>query len=51
MNNQPFTPELSQIFLDWLNPLWDFAALPYQAALDQLHITPAGVEFSGRLFE
>ncbi|HAE37888.1 MAG TPA: hypothetical protein DCG57_04515 [Candidatus Riflebacteria bacterium] len=50
MNSQPFTPELSKIFLDWLNPLWDFAALPYQAALDQLHITPAGVEFSGRLF-
>ncbi|PKL47561.1 MAG: hypothetical protein CVV42_12575 [Candidatus Riflebacteria bacterium HGW-Riflebacteria-2] len=50
MNNQPFTPELNKIFLDWLNPLWDFAALPYQAALDQLHITPSGVEFSGRLF-
>lgn len=50
MNNQPLTPELSKMFLDWLNPLWDFAALPYQAALDQLHITPAGVEFSGRLF-
>lgn len=50
MNSQPFTPELNRVFLDWLNPLWDFAALPYQAALDQLHITPSGVEFSGRLF-
>jgi len=50
MNAQPFTPELNKVFLDWLNPLWDFAALPYQAALDQLHITPSGVEFSGRLF-
>lgn len=50
MNSQPFTPELNQVFLDWLNPLWDFSALPYQAALDQLHITPSGVEFSGRLF-
>lgn len=50
MNSQPFTPELNRVFLDWLNPLWDFSALPYQAALDQLHITPSGVEFSGRLF-
>lgn len=50
MNSQPFTPELSKVFFDWLNPLWDFSALPYQAALDQLHITPSGVEFSGRLF-
>lgn len=50
MNNQPLTPELSKMLLDWLNPLWDFNALPYDALLDELKVTPAGVEFSGSLF-
>ena len=50
MNGQPFTPELNKMFLDWLNPLWDSSAMPYQAALDSLHFSPAGIEFRGRLF-
>ncbi|EKD83216.1 MAG: hypothetical protein ACD_39C00814G0003 [uncultured bacterium] len=50
MNGQPFTPELNKMFLEWLNPLWDFSALPYQASLDFLQFSPAGIKFRGRLF-
>lgn len=50
MNNQPLTPELSKMLLDWLNPLWNFDALPYDASLETLQISPAGVKFSGSLF-
>ncbi|MBU1105165.1 MAG: hypothetical protein KKB51_00755 [Candidatus Riflebacteria bacterium] len=50
MNEQPLTPELNKMLLDWLNPIWDFNALPYQASLDSLQFSPVGVEFSGSLF-
>lgn len=51
MNNQPLTPELIKMFHDWLNPLWDFAALPYNAALNHLQISPAGIRLRGSLFK
>ncbi|NCB37541.1 MAG: DUF2993 domain-containing protein [Erysipelotrichia bacterium] len=50
MNNQPLTPELQKMLLDWLNPLWDFSALPYDAALSYLEINQGGIKARGRLF-
>lgn len=51
MNGQPLTPELKRMFHDWLNPLWDFAAMPYNASLNHLQISPAGIRFRGSLFK
>jgi len=50
MNNQALTPELKKMLLDWLNPLWDFSALPYPASLDFLQFRTTGVEFRGSIF-
>lgn len=50
MNNQPLTPELKKMFHDWLNPLWDFNALPYSAGLSFLQINSTGARVRGSLF-
>jgi len=50
VNQQPMTPELRTQVLNWLNPLWDFSNLPYNADLEELNFAPDGVSFKGYLF-
>jgi len=50
LNNVPFVPPLSTQVLAWLNPLMDFSALPHEASLTKLEITPSGISLRGFLF-
>ena len=50
VNNQPMTPELKTQILGWLNPLWDFAKLPYESGIDDISFTPGQIAIRGWLF-
>jgi len=50
VNGQPMTPELKTTILQWLNPLWDFSQLPYQATIEDLVFSPQGFFLKGWVF-
>ncbi len=50
VNGQPMTPELKSQVLSWLNPLWDFSLMPYEAGIDELSFLPGGFSGRGHLF-
>ncbi len=51
INDQPMADDSLQQILTWLNPVWDFSILPFKASLESYSISPAGVSFSGTIYE
>lgn len=50
INDQPMADDSLQQILNWLNPVWDFSILPFKASLESYSISPAGVSFSGTIY-
>lgn len=51
INDQPMADDSLQQILTWLNPVWDFSILPFKANLESYSISPAGVTFSGTIYD
>ena len=51
INDQPMADDSLQQILTWLNPVWDFSILPFRASLESYSISPAGVSFSGTIYD
>lgn len=51
INDQPMADDSLQQILTWLNPVWDFSILPFKASLENYNISPAGVSFSGTIYD
>ena len=50
INGQDMTPELKKVFLDWLNPLWDFSQLGFPCEIKEYKISPMGLRVVGTVF-
>ena len=50
INGQEMTPELKKVFLDWLNPLWDFSKLGFHCEIKEYRISPMGLRVVGTVF-
>jgi len=51
INDQSMADDSLQQILAWLNPVWDFSILPFRASLESYSISPAGVTFSGTIYD
>ena len=50
INGEEATPELKQVFLNWLNPLWDFSKLGFNCEIKEYKITPNGLRIVFTVF-
>ena len=50
INGEDATPELKQVFLNWLNPLWDFSKLGFNCEIKEYKITPSGLRIVFSVF-
>ncbi len=50
INGQEMTPELKNVFLNWLNPLWDFSKLGFNCQIKEYKITPSGLRVLATVF-
>ena len=50
VNGEEMSPELKNVFLNWLNPLWDFSQLGFPCGLKEFKITPSAVRITGYVF-
>ncbi len=50
INGEVMSPELKNVFLNWLNPLWDFSQLGFPCGIKEFKITPTAVRISGYVF-
>lgn len=50
VNGQEMTPELIQVFHNWLNPLWDFSKLGFNCEVKDYKITPSGLRILATVF-
>lgn len=50
INGEEMTPELKNVFLNWLNPLWDFSQLGFPCGINEFNISPSSVRVTGYVF-
>ena len=50
INGEEMSPELKNVFLNWLNPLWDFSKLDFNCEINEYKITPSGLRIVGTVF-
>ncbi len=50
INGEEMSPELKKVFLDWLNPLWDFSKLGFDCEIKSYNITPNGLTITATVF-
>ncbi|MBR4330296.1 MAG: hypothetical protein IKP71_10635 [Candidatus Riflebacteria bacterium] len=50
INGEEMSPELKNVFLNWLNPLWDFSQLGFPCGIKEFKITPSAVRITGFVF-
>jgi hypothetical protein len=50
INGEEMSPELKNVFLNWLNPLWDFSQLGFPCGINEFNITPNSVRVTGYVF-
>ena len=50
VNGQEMTPEVINMFLGWLNPLWDFTKLDFPCGIQEYSISPSGLRIAGYIF-
>ena len=50
INGEAMTDELKNVFLNWLNPLWDFSQLGFPCGINEFKISPTSVRISGYVF-
>ena len=50
INGEPMNDDLKNVFLNWLNPLWDFSQLGFPCGINEFKISPSAVRISGYVF-
>lgn len=50
VNGQEMTEELKNMFLSWLNPIWDFSKLGFPCGISEYKISPSGLRIDGYVF-
>lgn len=50
VNGEEMTPELKTMFLNWLNPIWDFSKFGFNFGADEFRTTKDGLKISAYFF-
>ena len=50
INGEEMNDDLKNVFLNWLNPLWDFSQLGFPCGINEFKISPSAVRISGFVF-